>query len=68
MTLVGTYLRLYDREGGQFCLTADAEPSIDAAVEQYVSSGRTKDTLLHLTTTEGESCCMVASNVMSWMA
>ena len=39
---------------------------IDAAVSLWIDSGRTRDTLLHLTTPYGETYHVLASRITSW--
>ena len=65
---VGTYLRVWDDEGGLILCDVLEESSIDAAVEQWISSGRQRDTILHLALAGGSSeMVMLASTITSWM-
>lgn len=68
MTNVRTsWLRLFEVDGSCWLVEASEEPRIDAAVERYLSSGRTHDALLSLTLADcaGE-CRTLASRIGSW--
>ena len=61
------YLRVWDTDGGIAEVHEHEEPRIDAAVSQYLSSGRTHDTILDLTMISGAEYKILASCVTSWM-
>lgn len=60
------WLMVYN-DGGCCRVDVADEPKLDAAVEQWVSSGETRDSLLLLTTVEGEPFKVLASTVTSWL-
>jgi len=63
---VGNFLRVWD-ESGSFCdFEVEEEPRVNSAVQRWVDSGRTKDTVLDLTTKGGEPFCVLASTITSW--
>ena len=61
-----SFLRVWDAQGMLINLDIHDEPRIDAAVTEWVDSGRTKDTVLHLTTLEGVPYTTLASNMVAW--
>ncbi len=61
------YLLLWcDTGDGAVRLEATDEPIVDAAVQRYVDSGKTIDSLLSLTSTGGDSFKVLASSISSW--
>lgn len=63
---LGTYTILNTADE-RWTVDAADESRIDAGVTQYLGSGCTRDTLLDLTTTEGEPLRILASQVVSWL-
>lgn len=63
----GAFVKVYTHDGGAWCVSAEDEGSIDAAVEQWLSSGETRDTLLHMAQTDGDRLCLRASRISGWM-
>lgn len=63
----GSFIILFTRDGDDARLALADEPVIDAAVTQWVDSGRTRDRLLMLTTTGGAAYRVLASDITSWM-
>lgn len=61
---VGAYLSVYE-ESGNILVQPEHEPSVDAAVGNYLDTGR--DALLRLTTLAGDEYVTRASNVTSWL-
>lgn len=61
----GTYLKLWEEDGGSVCLEADSRNPIDAAVSTWLDTKR--DSLLYLTTIAGEEFVTRASRVTSWL-
>lgn len=60
-----SFVKVFENDG--FVLVGpDDEPRIDAAVERWVSSGRTQDTLLALTRLDGDEYKVKASTITSW--
>lgn len=66
MTDGATYITVWDTSGERTSVCIDDEPRVDAAVSQWIASGRTQDTLLDLTTPEGVSFKCLASSIISW--
>lgn len=60
----GTFLRLFEVDGSSMRIDAERSGSIDAAVSNYLDTGR--DSLLHLMTLSGESFVVRASRITSW--
>jgi hypothetical protein len=61
----GSYLRVYDMQGGNAPVVLGDEAQIDTAITEYLYSGR--DTLLHLTMCHGARYRILASVVQSWL-
>jgi len=61
-----SYLRVWEGDSHYLCEVQE-EPRVDAAVERWISSGRTNDTLLRLTMIDGDEVAILASRVTSWM-
>lgn len=61
-----SFLQVYDVQGAAVHLQLADESLIDAAVEQYITSSRTRDTLLLLTTFGGAPYKVLASQITSW--
>jgi hypothetical protein len=62
-----TFLLVYDKYQSFTRIELADESTIDAAVEQYISSGGTRDTLLLLTTVSGAMYKIPASNFSNWI-
>jgi hypothetical protein len=64
--VLGTYLRLFLR-GGYVDVLAEEEGGVDAAVSMLVDYGPTRDSLLHLTRTDGDRHVLRASLIEGWL-
>ena len=62
-----TFVKVYSDDGGYVCAVPEDEPMLDAAVQAYLDSGETRDTLVHLTLLDGDRCVVRASHVTSWV-
>lgn len=58
-----TWVVILDETGTAWFVMPEGKDSIDAAVERYISSGRTLDTLLDLTDLDGSELRILASTV-----
>lgn len=65
MDFPGTYVRVFD-EDGNISVELDDEPRVDAAVQRWIDSGRTRDTVLSLTCLDGSEIHMLASKITTW--
>jgi hypothetical protein len=66
MTDGQTYLTIWDSTGERTSVSMEDESRIDAAVSQWIASGRTQDTLLDLTCPEGAPYKVLASTICGW--
>lgn len=67
MTSDGVFLSVYDMQGGLASVEPGDEGRLDAAVTAYLDSGGTRDSLIHLTMTNGQRYAIRASAVQSWI-
>lgn len=63
--MIDAILTLWDNDDERIALVPEDEPQIDAAVANYLETGR--DAILHLTTSDGSAFRMLASSVKSWL-
>ena len=61
----GTYLRIWESDGGNIAVMSEHEPSIDAAVGAWLDTSR--DSLIRLTCITGEDYVTKASRVTAWL-
>lgn len=62
-----TYITVFDDQSGSASVVAEDEPRLDCAVAAYLDSGGTRDSLIHLTMTNGQRYVIRASAVQSWI-
>ena len=62
-----SYLIVWDRDGGSARVMLEDADRVDAAVTLWVDSGRTRDTLIYLTTIGGATYRILASEITSWV-
>lgn len=60
------WVQVWDTSAQPTTVNADEEPRIDAAVSQWLASGKTQDTLLDLVTPEGATYKCLASIIVGW--
>lgn len=63
---VNTFVKLFAQDT-TWAVVPEEEPRLDAAVSLYVDSGGTRDALLQLTLTGGDTLTIKASLVRCWM-
>jgi hypothetical protein len=63
----GTYITVFDDQSGSASVVAEDETRLDCAVAAYLDSGGTRDSLVHLTMTNGQRYVIRASAVQSWI-
>lgn len=61
-----TFLKIYDSDGAYWCILSTEEGQVDAAVERWLSSAGTVDSLLDLTMVDGENLRVRASRIIGW--
>lgn len=64
---IGTYIRVWDAQGGSADVDAADEGRIDAAVQRFIETGGHVDTVLDLTMLNGASYRVLASTIQSWI-
>lgn len=62
-----TFLIVWTRDSGSCRCVVDDEPALDAAVQRWIDSARTLDTLCLLTTACGTTYTVLASEVTAWI-
>ena len=65
--MIGTFLKIYEHDSSYTIVEAAEEPRVNAAVEKWIASGCTTDTLLDLTCVDGDDFCIKASAIVSWL-
>lgn len=60
------FLTVWEVEGEIYTLFEYEEPRINAAVQEYVDSGKTRDRILCLTMTDGREYYTLVSRISSW--
>lgn len=65
--MMTTFLRVWDRGEQAVDLMVDDEPRVSAAVQRWVDSGRTVDTIIDATARTGSPYFLLASEVRSWL-
>jgi hypothetical protein len=63
----GTFVMVYDTQNSQANVVVEDESTIDAAVERWISSGQTQNTLLMLTLMSGATWKIRASDISNWV-
>lgn len=61
-----SWVKVWFMDEGWVLCPLDEEPRIDAAVTTYIDSGRTRDSLIHLTAVDGGRVVVRASFVSGW--
>ena len=61
---LGTFVKLWEKDGGGICFTEGSEHTIDAAVDHWLETGR--DSIVHLVQVGGDSYHVLASHITSW--
>ena len=61
---LGTFVRVWEVDGGGCCFVASSENTIDAAVDRWLETNR--DSLVHLTLCCGDAYAVCASRITSW--
>lgn len=61
------YIDVYDAVGSYCSVRLEDAGLLDASVSAYIDSGRTRDSIIHLTTVGGAQYCILASTVRSWI-
>lgn len=64
LTEIGTTVRVFTRYAGDWCIAPEHWDEMDAAIGHWLSSGRTADRLLTLTTPEGSDVVLLASEIV----
>lgn len=64
--MTDTWLTVWESDGMTYTVEIQEEPRIDVAVSQFIESGGTRDSLLHLNMTDGRCYVVRASVITSW--
>lgn len=67
MDELGTYIRLFEVDGGGVMLVPEEADRLDAAVTAYLDSGCTRDRLIRLTLLSGDEYTTMVSRICGWI-
>jgi len=66
MIELGSYVQVNLSNGDYYRVIPEDEPRIDSQVESYLTSGKTKDSIIEITCKDGSMIKVLASEISDW--